>query len=142
MLPRFEVKELLRNPRVPILKFKFDAKPMLECDLSMSQVRESFETTKLLWTYSQIDDRVGPLVFIVRYWAKLAHITDRERPTMRFTNFQLTVMVLAYLVRGVDPVIVPPLNEISRREKIDETGLLKNAYDEINCVDVDLNHYR
>lgn len=133
--------------RVPILKFKFNSRPILDCDLSMSQVRESFETTKLMWTYSRLDERVAPLVFIARYWARLTNITDRVRPTTRFTNFQITLLVINYLVWGVQPRILPPLGEIAKLVELpDNVVAQRNRHDEnytaINCVHIDLNHFK
>lgn len=142
MLPRFEISQLLKNPKVPILKCKFSLRPSLECDLSMSQVRQSFETTKLLWTYSQLDDRVAPLVFVVRYWASLTRITARERPTNKFTNFQITVLVLCYLIRGTNPGLIPPLEEISKLVKFSDTQNESESNISINSVGIDLINFR
>ncbi len=88
--------------------------------------------SKLFWTYSKLDDRVAPLVFLVRQWAKLYRITTNIRPSSNFTNFQLTVLVLNYLLR-LDKSIIVPLDTLSiknvQSESTDEHGpklLLKN----------------
>jgi DNA polymerase sigma len=106
----------IKGARVPIIKCDFElASEILNCDISMSSIDTSFRMSKLFWTYSQLDTRVGPFIFLVRAWARLFRISTDKRPTAHLTNFQLTTLALDYLLRMEKPLIVP-LNTISRRD--------------------------
>ena len=52
--------------------------------------------SQLLWTYQCIDERVAPLVFAIRQWAKSAGISQ-SGAGQYLSNFHLIVMVIFYL---------------------------------------------
>lgn len=86
--------------------------------------------SKLLWSFSSIDNRVAPLVFAVRRWAREASITQ-SAPGPWFSNFQMTLLVLSYLQSNG---ILPKLDYIndqssttaSSQETTPINGLLLN----------------
>ena len=67
--------------------------------------------SKLLWSLSSIDNRVAPLVFVIRRWAREASITQ-SAPGPWFSNFQMTLLVLFYL-QSIG--ILPKLNYINEQ---------------------------
>lgn len=109
ILPKFSVRQLIKGARVPILEFDFElpSKQKLNCDLSMSNLQVSYQMTKLFWTYTQMDNRVAPLIFLIKYWASISHVTNTFRPSPNITNFQLTVLILNFLLRLDNPIILP-----------------------------------
>lgn len=115
ILPKFNVRQLIKGARVPILEFDFElpSAQKLNCDLSMSNLQISFQMTKLFWTYTKMDSRVAPLIFFLKYWAKITGVTNTFRPSPNITNFQLTVLILNFLLRLDKPLIVPLENIIT-----------------------------
>jgi DNA polymerase sigma len=109
---RFTRKQSIRNARVPIIKFDFDLNPKLNCDISISSQHMSYQMTKLLWTYYQMDERVAPLIFVVRFWAKIVGITTSIRPSPNLTNYHIAILVLNFLIR-LDNSFVLPLDSIA-----------------------------
>ncbi len=73
--------------------------------------RSSYYMSKLLWSLSSIDNRVAPLVFAIRRWAREASITQ-STPGPWFSNFQMTLLVLFYL-QSIG--ILPKLNYINEQ---------------------------
>ena len=63
----FQNVEQIFNCRVPIVKYRQDFLD-LECDLS--QCTSGFEMSALLYLWGNLDERVRPLVFVIRKWAK------------------------------------------------------------------------
>lgn len=75
--------------------------------------------SKLLWTFSSIDNRVAPLVFVIRRWAREASITQ-STPGPWFSNFQMTLLVLFYF-QSVG--ILPKLNYFKEQTLISEQNI-------------------
>ncbi len=73
--------------------------------------RSSYYMSKLLWSLSSIDNRIAPLVFSIRRWAREASITQ-STPGPWFSNFQMTLLVLFYLQSNG---ILPKLNYINEQ---------------------------
>ncbi len=73
--------------------------------------RSSYYMSKLLWGLSSIDNRVAPLVFVIRRWAREASITQ-STPGPWFSNFQMTLLVLFYL-QSIG--ILPKLNYLNEQ---------------------------
>lgn len=137
-MPRFYVKSFIKSARVPILQFIFHCQSIpIECDLSMSSVNSSYNMTKLFWIYSQLDSRVVPLVFFVRFWAKVIKITSNKRPSSYLTNFQLTMLVLNFLIR-LDPPILPPINQFV----LPKAKSQDNDSQEFYVIDEQISHFK
>ena len=67
--------------------------------------------SKLLWSLSSIDNRIAPLVFVIRRWAREAAITQ-STPGPWFSNFQMTLLVLFYF-QSID--VLPKLKYINEQ---------------------------
>jgi DNA polymerase sigma len=117
MYSRFFAKELMPLPRGLSLNVKVGGKPPLICELSMTNTHMAFETSKLFWIYSKIDERVAPLVLFVCHWAELVGLTKNS--TTLFTNlnkYHLKLLVFNYLMQLEAPIL-PPLERMLRRFK-------------------------
>jgi hypothetical protein len=107
IMPRFKLVKSIPHAKVPILKFDCYIGRQISCDLSMSHTNSSYLMTKLFWTFSMFDERVAPLVFIVKKWAKLNELSLAKRPTNSFTSYQITALVLHFLIKYKQPVLMP-----------------------------------
>lgn len=83
--------------------------------------------SELLHIFGQIDDRVRPLVFTVRYWASQLNITSGTG--QKLTNFPLTCLVLCFLQRLPQPIL-PTLGELEQKTRIEDIRVTGN----INCT--------
>lgn len=105
--------QIILPARVPIVRFQHRLSDV-QCDISMSEFKSSYYMSKLLWSLSSIDNRVCPLVFVIRRWARAASITQ-STPGPWFSNFQMTLLVLFYL-QSIE--ILPKLNYINEQSSI------------------------
>lgn len=65
-----------------------------------------------LYMMGEIDERVRPLVFAVRSWAKEVGVTNSS-PGRWISNFSLTLLVLAFLQKPLKSApILPSLNTL------------------------------
>lgn len=64
-----------------------------------------------LYMMGEIDDRVRPLVFTIRKWAKAVGLTNAS-PGRWITNFSLTLLVLAFLQQPGQSQMLPSLNTL------------------------------
>ena len=68
--------------------------------------RLAMRNTELLHYYSTADERVRPLVYTVRHWAKAV------RPKgVKLSNYALTLMVVYYL-QNRSPAILPSVDQL------------------------------
>ncbi|XP_071825826.1 poly(A) RNA polymerase, mitochondrial-like isoform X2 [Apostichopus japonicus] len=98
------------NATCPLVKFKHRATG-LSCDLTGDNSL-ALKSSELLYIYGQLDPRVRPLIFLVRYWARFHGITS-VNPGYWITNFPLTLLVLYFLQTRSPPVVVT-MNQLSR----------------------------
>ncbi|XP_054842759.1 poly(A) RNA polymerase GLD2 isoform X2 [Eublepharis macularius] len=89
-----ERPQLIRA-KVPIVKFR-DKVSCVEFDLNVNNV-VGIRNTFLLRTYAYIENRVRPLVLVVKKWASFRGINDASRGTL--SSYSLVLMVLHYLQR-------------------------------------------
>lgn len=65
-----------------------------------------------LYIMGELDDRVRPLIFAIRKWAKEVALTNTS-PGRWMTNFSLTLLVLAFLQKPLrSPPVLPSLNSL------------------------------
>ena len=69
--------------------------------------------SEILYLYGELDARVRPLVFFIRRWAKAMNIVEEVRPTLKPTNFTVTLMVLFFLQQKK---ILPPFEKLKSLE--------------------------
>ncbi|KAG8598676.1 hypothetical protein GDO81_002704 [Engystomops pustulosus] len=87
-----ERPQLIRA-KVPIVKFR-DKVSGVEFDLNVNNV-VGIRNTFLLRAYAHIENRVRPLVLVVKRWAGHHGINDASRGTL--SSYSLVLMVLHYL---------------------------------------------
>uniref|UniRef100_K3WK66 CCHC-type domain-containing protein n=1 Tax=Globisporangium ultimum (strain ATCC 200006 / CBS 805.95 / DAOM BR144) TaxID=431595 RepID=K3WK66_GLOUD len=104
----FEIKEFIRNARVPVLKL-WDPKRQIACDLCVGGVNALLNTT-LIKYYGQIDPRVRPLMFAVKYWAKQRGINDSVNGTLSSYGFSL--LLIFYLQSHHSPILLPSVHSV------------------------------
>uniref|UniRef100_A0A2K5KG43 polynucleotide adenylyltransferase n=1 Tax=Colobus angolensis palliatus TaxID=336983 RepID=A0A2K5KG43_COLAP len=87
-----ERPQLIRA-KVPIVKFR-DKVSCVEFDLNVNNV-VGIRNTFLLRTYAYLENRVRPLVLVIKKWASHHQINDASRGTL--SSYSLVLMVLHYL---------------------------------------------
>ncbi|NXP06743.1 GLD2 polymerase, partial [Thinocorus orbignyianus] len=95
-----ERPQLIRA-KVPIVKFR-DKVSRVEFDLNVNNV-VGIRNTFLLRTYACIENRVRPLVLVVKKWASFHEINDASRGTLN--SYSLVLMVLHYLQTLAEPIL-------------------------------------
>ncbi|XP_062873689.1 poly(A) RNA polymerase GLD2 [Trichomycterus rosablanca] len=99
-LSYIERPQLIRA-KVPILKFR-DRVRDVEFDLNVNNT-VGIRNTFLLRTYAYIENRVRPLILVIKKWASHHRINDASRGTL--SSYTLVLMVLHYLQTLTEPVI-------------------------------------
>lgn len=74
--------------------------------------RLALQNTRLLQTFSLYDARIKPLVYAIRYWAKLKGIAGNPQASNRLSSYALTMLVIYYLMNTTPPVL-PPVEELA-----------------------------
>lgn len=127
------VRRILKA-RIPIVKYNHELLD-LEIDLSMSNLSGVY-MSELLYLFGQLDERVKPLVFVVRKWATSVGLTN-SAPGPWITNFSLTCLVLFFLQQVKRPIL-PPINLLVKSAAPED---LRVTTDNINCTFLrDVNH--
>ncbi|NWY55383.1 GLD2 polymerase, partial [Chionis minor] len=93
-----ERPQLIRA-KVPIVKFRDKVR---QFDLNVNNV-VGIRNTFLLRTYAYIENRVRPLVLVVKKWASFHDINDASRGTL--SSYSLVLMVLHYLQTLPEPIL-------------------------------------
>lgn len=68
--------------------------------------------------FGELDERVRPLVFVVRRWAQEIQLSSKTR-THAITNFQLTCLVLSFLQQLPEPILPTVPELVSKARKSD-----------------------
>lgn len=71
--------------------------------------------SELLYMFTQIDNRVQPLVYTIRRWAEATGIT-RPGPGVWISNFSLTCLAIFYLQQLSKPVL-PPISLLTQQAR-------------------------
>mmetsp|Transcript_4159 Transcript_4159/g.6582 ORF Transcript_4159/g.6582 Transcript_4159/m.6582 type:complete len:359 (+) Transcript_4159:2-1078(+) len=121
--------ETIPTARVPIVKFKCEVpgvEKAVDCDLCINNLLACINT-ELLYTYTQMDWRLRPLVYCIKAWTKARQIHDPYRGYL--SSYTYTLMVIHCLqVVGV----LPNLQEFGRQAAIqrqDPSLKVKSQYD-------------
>ncbi|NWT06385.1 GLD2 polymerase, partial [Mionectes macconnelli] len=93
-----ERPQLIRA-KVPIVKFRDKVR---QFDLNVNNV-VGIRNTFLLRTYAFIENRVRPLVLVIKKWASFHKINDASRGTL--SSYSLVLMVLHYLQTLPEPIL-------------------------------------
>ncbi|NWY23326.1 GLD2 polymerase, partial [Pheucticus melanocephalus] len=94
-----ERPQLIRA-KVPIVKFR--DKVNVDFDLNVNNVI-GIRNTFLLRSYAFIENRVRPLVLVIKKWASFHEINDASRGTLN--TYSLVLMVLHYLQTLPEPIL-------------------------------------
>ncbi|KAG2465655.1 TUT7 uridylyltransferase, partial [Polypterus senegalus] len=97
----------ITTAKVPIVKF-VHVRTGLEGDISLYNTL-ALHNTRLLATYSTIDERVKYLCYTMKVFAKICDIGDASRGSL--SSYAYTLMVLYFLQQRKPPVI-PVLQEV------------------------------
>ncbi|XP_053660103.1 poly(A) RNA polymerase gld-2 homolog A-like [Anopheles marshallii] len=103
----FEHLDLIRA-KVPILRFR-NVQENIDIDLSINN-RVGIRNTHLLHCYAQLDERVRPLVMVIKLWAQHHNLNNPIKSTM--SSYSLVLMVINFLQYGVTPAVVPCLHKL------------------------------
>ncbi|KAM5264458.1 poly(A) RNA polymerase GLD2 isoform 9-T9 [Ctenodactylus gundi] len=101
-----ERPQLIRA-KVPIVKFR-DKVSCVEFDLNVNNI-VGIRNTFLLRTYAYLENRVRPLVLVIKKWASHHAINDASRGTL--SSYSLVLMALHYLQTLPEPIL-PSLQKI------------------------------
>ncbi|XP_037082824.1 poly(A) RNA polymerase GLD2-like [Pollicipes pollicipes] len=101
--------ELIRA-KVPILRF-LSVSTGIQVDLNCNNL-VGIRNTHLLQCYSGVDERVCPLIVIVKLWAQSHDINDACRATL--SSYSLVLMVIHFLQCGVRPAVLPNLQRMCK----------------------------
>jgi len=99
--------KLLIRARVPIIKMK-DNKSGISCDIGF-QNHLAIQNTKLINTYSKIDERFKQMVFIVKYWSKMKNINE---PYMGTLSSYCFILMIIHFLQIRKPPVLPNLQKI------------------------------
>ena len=141
-LPGCQGVHHILHARVPIIKY-YQEIIGLECDLSFAT--SGYHMSELLYLYGELDNRVKPLVYAIRYWAKEQGLVKEARPTVYFTNFELTLMAIFFLQNHYG--MLPPFNKLcqlsdpSVDEYICDDGVNCTFLRDISGLQPDLNRH-
>lgn len=98
---------IISSAKVPIIKFEH-TESQLEGDISLYNILGQ-ENTQLLRSYTEIDDRVTPLGFMMKKFAKLCHIGDASKGGL--SSYAYSLMVI-YFLQHCSPPVLPVLQEL------------------------------
>ncbi|XP_059483087.1 poly(A) RNA polymerase, mitochondrial-like [Neocloeon triangulifer] len=107
-LPGFSNIQRILHARVPIIKSKHNL-TLIECDISMTNMT-ALHMSEFLYLMGEIDNRVRPLVFVIKRWAQATGLTN-PTPGRWVSNFSLTLLTLFYLQKKE---VLPSLGTLIR----------------------------
>ena len=115
--------------KVPVLKMRFQDSEngIINVDMTIDN-HVAVRNTHLLFHYSQLDQRVRPLVMAVKWWAKKNGINEPRWQTL--SSYTLTLMVIHFLQCGVSPPVLPCLQEKHFEIFNDRRDIYNMVYDE------------
>ncbi|CAG8461659.1 2389_t:CDS:2 [Cetraspora pellucida] len=99
-----EIVECVSDAKVPIVKF-WDPNLKLVCDVNVNNTIGIYNT-QLLRSYVEIDQRIRPLVMIIKHWARQRGLNNAARGTL--SSYTWVCIVLNFL-QMCDPPILPVL---------------------------------
>jgi hypothetical protein len=99
----------IRSARCPVVKFTH--KPTgIHCDITVNN-RLALRNTELIQFIVTFDkERLHPLIFTIRYWAKLMQVSGSGA---KLTSYAVTLLVIFYL-QNTQPAVLPSVEKLSQ----------------------------
>lgn len=82
--------------------------------------------------FGEIDNRVRPLIFFIRHWAKCVGLTNSS-PGRWISNFSLTSLVIFFLQHLRAPIL-PKFNSLIQQARKNNSDDVRVAQGHINCT--------
>jgi DNA polymerase sigma len=86
----------------------------IQVDISWSNSIGIYKTA-LLRAYSNVDQRVRPLVLFVKHWSKTRKVADTRRGGMG--SFAWCLLCIYFLMKVAKPPVVPNLQSMAKERK-------------------------
>ena len=112
--------EMIEGARVKIVSFKTPTDPPFSVDVCVNR-RVVLENTRLIRTYSLIDERVAKIGVIIKLWAKEQSIADPKNGTLSSYAY---ILLVIYFFQKISNPILPSLQE---------EVVVKNYVDTYDC---------
>lgn len=122
--------------RVPIVKFK-DPNTNLACDICINN-KLALYNTRLVQDYSMIDERMRPLVYVVKRWAKRRKINEPAQGTL--SSYAYINLVISFL-QSRSPPILPCLQELSNGKQVIDGTELGDDMDDVMVDGFNCKYY-
>mmetsp|Transcript_27236 Transcript_27236/g.63473 ORF Transcript_27236/g.63473 Transcript_27236/m.63473 type:complete len:516 (-) Transcript_27236:291-1838(-) len=110
-LQHFEVLGKIPHAKVPLVMLR-DRHSQSSVDVSFGNLK-GVENTKLLKAYSGLDERLFPVVMVVKKWAKCASVSGSKRGHLSSYSFTLLVIFFFQVECGL-----PSLQELKRHDEV------------------------
>ena len=111
---------MIEGARVKIVSFKTPTDPPFSVDVCVNR-RVVLENTRLIRTYSLIDERVAKIGVIIKLWAKEQSIADPKNGTLSSYAY---ILLVIYFFQKISNPILPSLQE---------EVVVKNYVDTYDC---------
>ena len=112
--------EMIEGARVKIVSFKTPTDPPFAVDVSVNK-KVVLENTRLIRTYSLIDERVAKIGVIIKLWAKEQNIADPKSGTL--SSYAYILLVIYFFQRISNPIL----------PSLQEGVVVKNYVDSYDC---------
>lgn len=103
----------VQHAKVPIIKF-LHAPTQLEGDISLYNILAQ-ENTKLLRTYSEIDERVKILGYMVKRFARVCNVGDASKGSLSSYCY---VLMMLYFLQNCSPPVIPVLQALPKQANL------------------------
>ncbi|XP_013384286.1 speckle targeted PIP5K1A-regulated poly(A) polymerase [Lingula anatina] len=109
-IPECQNVVFVPSQRCPVCRFTFRSSG-IKCDVSVSN-RLALRNTKFLRLCTELDVRLSPLVYAIRYWAKCRDIAGNIQSGTKLNNYALCLLVVFYL-QNLEKPILPSIQQLA-----------------------------